>query len=160
MDAEEALRVLQAGGKITNRQGRGVAADHCFRAGRRLDTAQHWALDLRPFEYRLLDQIRFGDRLGHAIGGSEVLSHQFRRTRLEQPSVLEVLSLLAKSIEMTRSEGGIGVHDHHIHARHREDLGDSATHVSGADDSDVLDHGINPRRKINRTFSLTVASSR
>ena len=150
----------QVGSKITNRQGRGVAADHCFRASRRLDTAQHWALDFRPFEHRLLDEICFGDRLGNAIGSSEVLSHQFRRARLEQPSVLEVLGLLAKSIEMTRCEAGIGVHDHHIHARHREDLGDSATHVSGADDGDVLDHRVSPLRKINRTFRFTVVSSR
>ena len=41
---------------------------------------------------------------------------------------------------MARSKRGIGVDDHHIHARHREDLGDSATHVSGADDGDVLHH--------------------
>ena len=73
-----------------------------------------------------------------------MLSHQLRRTGLEQPSVLEVLSLLAKSLEVTRCEDWIGVHDHHINACHREYLGDSATHVSGADDSDVLDHGIDP----------------
>ena len=30
---EEALGMLQACGKITNRQGRGVAADHSFRTG-------------------------------------------------------------------------------------------------------------------------------
>ena len=51
---------------------------------------------------------------------------------------------------------GIGVRDHHIHARHREDLGDSATHVSCTDDGDVLDHRVSPLRKINRTFRFTV----
>ena len=39
VDPEEALRVLHASSKITNWQGRGVAADHCFRASRRLDAA-------------------------------------------------------------------------------------------------------------------------
>ena len=140
VDAEEALRVHQVGSKITNRQGRGIAADHCFATSRRIDTAQDWPLDFRPFEDRLLNEIRFGYRLGHALGGTEVLSHQFRRARLEKPSVLEILGLPAKSIEMTRCEAGIGVRDHHIQAGHREDLGDSATHVSGANDGDVLHH--------------------
>ena len=126
----------------------GRAADSILR--------RYWALDFRPFEYRLLDEICFGDRLGNGIGSPEVLSHQFRRARLEQPSVLEIFGLLAKSIEMARCEEGIGVRDHHIHARHREDLGDSATHVSSADDADVLDHRVHPLRKINRTFKFTV----
>jgi hypothetical protein len=64
---------------------------------------------------------------------------------------------LAKSLQMTRCEDRIGVRDHHIYAGHRKYLGDSATHVSGANDSDVLDHGINSGRKINRTFTLIVA---
>ena len=76
-------------------------------------------------------EICLGDRLGNAIGSSKVLPDQFRRARLEQPSVLEILGLVAKSIEMARCEVGIDVRDHHIHARHRENLGDSATHVSG-----------------------------
>ena len=90
------------------------------------------------------------------LGSSEVLSHQFRRARLEQPSVFEILGLLAKSIEVARCEEGIGVRDHHIHAGHREDLGDSATHVSRPDDGDVLDHRVSPLRKINRIFKFTV----
>ena len=48
--AEEALGVLQAGGKITNRQRRGIAADHSVRTGRLLDAVQHRLLDFRPLE--------------------------------------------------------------------------------------------------------------
>jgi len=65
---------------------------------------------------------------------------------------------LTQSIKMTRSQRGIGINDHYIHARHGEDLGDSAAHVSGADDGDLLHHSISPYRKINRTFRLTMAS--
>jgi hypothetical protein len=55
---------------------------------------------------------------------------------------------------MARCEDGIGVRDHHIQACHREYLGDSATHVSGADDGDALDHPVCPLRKVNRSFTV------
>jgi hypothetical protein len=76
--AEKALGVRQSSSKITNRQRRGVAADHCVRAGRLLNAAQHWPLDVRPFEDRFFDKVCVRNSLGHAVGGSEVLPNQFR----------------------------------------------------------------------------------
>ena len=58
---------------------------------------------------------------------------------------------------MANSQVWIGVHDHDIHARHREDLGDSAAHVSGTDDGDVLHHLINPCRTIRPHLHVDVA---
>jgi hypothetical protein len=99
-----------------------------LQASRGLDTAQDWALDLRPFEYRLLDEVRFGDRLGNALGA--------RRFRTGSPSPArtalgsQILGLSAKSLEMARREVG-SRHDHHIHPPSRR-LGRS-THVPGRD---------------------------
>jgi hypothetical protein len=84
--------VLKVGCKITNRQSGDVAADHCVGAGGCLDAAKHWLLDFRPFQDRFLDEVRFGDRFGHAIGSSDVFRDQIRRSRGEEPAVLEVVS--------------------------------------------------------------------
>ena len=130
---------LTVGGKITNRQRRGIAADHSVRTGRLLDAVQHWLLDFGPFKYRFFDEICFSDRLGQASGGMKVISHQLRRARFEQALLLEVVGLPAQPIKMAACQGGIGVTDGDVQAGLREHLGDATTHISGADHGDVLD---------------------
>jgi hypothetical protein len=93
--AKEALRMFQAGSKITNGQSRSIAADHRTRVCRRLDATQHRTLDLGLLQHRLFDQIGPGYRLSEGVGGSQVFLHQVGRTGFEETLLLEVLRLPA-----------------------------------------------------------------
>ena len=100
---------------------------------------QHRALDLRPLQHGFLDQIRLGDRLRQAVGCAQVGPDQIGRPGVEEPLGLEVLGFATQPVEVATGQGGIGVDDDHVETGHRKDLGDTATHVAGADDGDVLD---------------------
>ena len=100
---------------------------------------QYRALDLRLLQHGFLDQIGLGDRLRQAVGGAQVGPDQIGRPGVEEPLGLEVLGFATQPVEVATGQGGIGVDDDHVQTGHRKDLGDTATHVAGADDGDVLD---------------------
>ena len=125
--------------QVADRQGGGVAADDRVRTGGGLDALQHRALDLRLLQHRFLDQIRLGDRLRQAVRCAQVGPDQIGRPGVEKPLGLEVLGFATQPVEVPTGQGGIGVDDDHVETGHRKDLGDTATHVAGANDGDVLD---------------------
>jgi len=139
VNAQEALRVSQICRQVSDREGGGVAADDRVRASGRLDGLQHRALDLRLLQHSFLNQIRLGDRFSQVVRCAQVGPDQVSRSGIEEPLGLEVIGFAIQPVEVATGQSGIGVDDHYGEPCHRKDLGDTATHVAGPDDSDVFD---------------------
>ncbi|MNY56881.1 hypothetical protein D3C86_1930060 [compost metagenome] len=97
-------------------------------------------LEVEDLRNGLLDQIYVADRVLDGGRRRDALGDLVGRIHGEDPPLAVVGGLADEAFTVGDGELGTGIGQDDLSARQRQDLGDAAAHVAGADDGHLRDH--------------------